>query len=59
MKEPTLKARVIALEAQNKQLKALLKNAVQLLDRYKPVLEQAATRAPAKRRTVSPKKRAK
>ena len=39
------------LKKQNKQLKALLKNAVQLLNRYKDLLQRAAPR-PAKKKAV-------
>jgi hypothetical protein len=44
------------LKKQNKQLKALLKNAVQLLNRYKDLLQRAAPRAGKER---SPAKKAK
>lgn len=39
------------LKKENKQLKALLKNAVQLLNRYKGVIERAALQRP-KRKAV-------
>jgi hypothetical protein len=42
------------LKKENKQLKALLKNAVQLLDRYKSVLQRAAPQ-PAKKKKVAKK----
>lgn len=40
------------LKKQNKQLKALLKNAVQLLNRYKDLL-QRATPQPAKKKRAA------
>jgi hypothetical protein len=46
------------LKKQNKQLKALLKNAVQLLNRYKDLLQRAAP-SPAKRKAAAKKKVAK
>jgi len=41
------------LKKQNKQLKALLKNAVQLLNRYKDLLQRAAP--PAKKKKAAKK----
>jgi hypothetical protein len=40
------------LKKENKQLKALLKNAVQLLNRYKEVLQRAAPQPPKKKKTA-------
>lgn len=40
------------LKKQNKQLKALLKNAVQLLNRYKELLQRAATPQAKKSKTA-------
>jgi hypothetical protein len=42
------------LKKENKQLKALLKNAVQLLNRYKEVLQRAAPQ-PVKKKKVAKK----
>jgi hypothetical protein len=46
------------LKKQNKQLKALLKNAVQLLNRYKDLLQRAAP-PPAKKKKAAKKTPAK
>jgi hypothetical protein len=40
------------LTKENKQLKALLKDAVQLLNRYKGVLQRAAPERPKKKKTA-------
>ncbi len=42
------------LKKQNKQLKALLKNAVQLLNRYKDLLQRAAPPATKKKAAKKP-----
>jgi hypothetical protein len=44
-----------ALKKENKKLKALLKNAVELLDKYKDVLVRANTPAAKKKKTVRKK----
>ena len=49
---------VAKLKKQNKQLKALLKNAVQLLNRYKDLLQRAAPQ-PAKKKKAAKRNQAK
>lgn len=59
MKTPDLKKELATLKSENKRLKALLKNAVLLLNRYKPFLQHPEKLVGTKKQSVVAKKKKK
>ena len=56
MKIPDPKREIAELKAENKKLKALLKNAVQLLQQSREIIQHAGKPPAAKARKKTPKK---
>jgi hypothetical protein len=59
MKTPDLKTELATLKSENKKLKALLKNAVLLLNKYKPFLQHPEKLGAAKKQAMVAKKKKK
>jgi hypothetical protein len=57
MKTPDLKTELATLKSENKKLKALLKNAVLLLNKYKPFLQHPEKLGAAKKQVAAKKKK--
>jgi hypothetical protein len=57
MKTPDLKTELATLKSENKKLKALLKNAVLLLNKYKPFLQHPEKLGGTKKQSVAKKKK--